>query len=97
MKESLNEVKTFNKDRASSTQKPKMKKKKSIEEKAVKKEIIKLNSYNDVDEIIRFIDNSKYNSQSKFCKNHFKNIQRTKAMDLNMKKMMIKNLIIERK
>ena len=97
MKESLKETKTF-KTESSWSSRPKMKKKKpKIEEEVVKKEIIKLNAYDDVDEIIRFINNSKYNSQSKFCKDHFNNIKRTKTMDQNMKRLMYKNLIIERK
>ena len=81
MKESLTDVKAFNKEGSSLTTRPKMKKKKKIEEEVVKREIIKLNAYNDVDEIIRFINNSKKNSQSKLCKEHFNNIKRTKTMD----------------
>ena len=97
MKESLTDVKDFNKEGPSLTTRPKMKKKKKIEEEVVKREIIKLNAYNDVDEIIRFINNSKKNSQSKLCKEHFNNIKRTKTMDQKMKKLMYKNLIVERK
>ena len=74
-----------------------MKKKKRKEEEIMKKEIIKLNAYDYVDEIIRFINNSKINSQSKFCLEHFNNIRRTKTMDQKMKKLMHKNLISERK
>ena len=75
-----------------------MKKKKfKNEEEPVKREIIKLNAYNDVDEIIRFIDNSKKNSQSKLNKDHFTNIKRTKIMDEKLKRLMKKNLIVERK
>ena len=100
MKTSLSETKTFNTDESNLTSRPKMKKKKKKaeeEEKFVQKEIIKLNAYKDVDEILRFINNSKYNSQSKYCKDHFNNIRRTKTMDQNMKKMMYKNLIVVRK
>ena len=97
MKESLIEVKNFNKESSSSTSRPKMKKKKRKEEEIMKKEIIKLNAYDYVDEIIRFINNSKINSQSKFCLEHFNNIRRTKTMDQKMKKLMHKNLISERK
>ena len=93
MKESLKVTKTFNKEESTLTSRPKMKKKKKKEEETP----IKLNAYNDVDEIIRFIDNSKKNSQSKFYKDHFNNIKRTKTMDQKMKKLMNKNLIIERK
>ncbi len=97
MRESLKETKTF-KTESSFSSRPKMRKKKqNVEEESVKKEIIKLNAYDDVDEIIRFITNSKYNSQSKFCKDHFNNIKRTKTMDQNMKRLLRKNLIIERK
>ena len=98
MKASLSETKSFNKEGFSLTSRPKMKKKKfQKEEEPVKREIIKLNAYNDVDEIIRFIDNSKKNSQSKYNKDHFTNIKRTKIMDEKLKKLMHKNLIIERK
>lgn len=97
MRESLKVTKTFNKEESTLTSRPKMKKKKKKEEETPKMEIIKLNAYNDVDEIIRFIDNSKKNSQSKFYKDHFNNIKRTKTMDQKMKKLMNKNLIIERK
>ena len=99
MKASLSETKSFNKEGFSLTSRPKMKKKKfqKEEDEPVKREIIKLNSYNDVDEIIRFIDNSKKNSQSKLNKNHFTNIKRTKIMDEKLKKLMHKNLIVERK
>ena len=100
MKASLSEPKNFNKDGFSLTSRPKMKKKKfhkDEEEQPVKREIIKLNGYNDVDEIIRFIDNSKKNSQSKLNKNHFTNIKRTKIMDEKLKRLMFKNLIVERK
>ena len=98
MKASLSETKSFNKEGFSLTSRPKMKKKKfQKEEQPVKREIIKLNAYNDVDEIIRFIDNSKKNSQSKYNKDHFTNIKRTKIMDEKLKKLMHKNLIIERK
>ena len=97
MKKSLSMTKKFNKEESTLTSRPKMKKKKKKEEETPKMEIIKLNAYDDVDEIIRFIDNSKKNSQSKFYKNHFNNIRRTKTIDQKMKKLMNKNLIIERK
>ena len=54
-----------------------------------------LNSYNDVTKIIQFIDTSKKNSQSKFCKGHFENIQITKNMDKSLKKMIEKNEIFK--
>jgi hypothetical protein len=98
MKASLSEIKSFNKEGFSLTSRPKMKKKKfKNEEEPIKREIIKLNAYNDVDEIIRFIDNSKKNSQSKLNKDHFTNIKRTKIMDEKLKRLMKKNLIVERK
>ena len=58
------------------------------------KKITRLNSYRDVDKIISFIDSSKKDSQSKLCKDHFMNIQMTKAMDINMKNILRKNEII---
>ena len=58
------------------------------------KKVTRLNSYRDVNRIIHFIDQSKKDSQSKLCKNHFMNIQMTKAMDINMKNMLRKNEII---
>ena len=39
------------------------------------KKFKRLNAYNDVSKIINFIDNSKKNSQSKVCRDHFANIQ----------------------
>ena len=42
------------------------------------KKFKRLNAYDDVTKIINFIDNSKSNSQSKVCRNHFANIQITK-------------------
>ena len=97
MKESLSKEKTFPKEGSTLTSRPKMKKRKQKVEEVVKTEVIKLNAYNDVDEIINFIDKSRKNSQSKFCKDHFNNIRRTKTMDQKMKNLMYKNLIIERK
>lgn len=97
MKDSLSKEKTFPKEGSSLTSRPKMKKRKQKVEEVVKKEVIKLNAYDDVDEIINFIDKSRKNSQSKFCKDHFNNIRRTKTMDQKMKNLMYKNLIIERK
>ena len=97
MKKSLSKEKTFPKEGWTLTSRPKMKKRKQKVEEVVKTEVIKLNAYNDVDEIINFIDKSRKNSQSKFCKDHFNNIRRTKTMDQKMKNLMYKNLIIERK
>ena len=74
--------------------------KKKIKEQEVespKKVVIKLNAYRDVDKIISFIDNSRKNSQSKYCKDHFKNIKGTKTMDQYMKNIVNKNSIVERK
>ena len=58
------------------------------------KKVARLNSYRDVDKIINFIDSSHKNSQSKLCKEHFMNIQMTKTMDLNVKKVIRKNQIM---
>ena len=58
------------------------------------KKVTRLNSYRDVNKIIRFIDQSKKDSQSKLCKDHFMNIQMTKEMDINMKNMLRKNEIL---
>lgn len=97
MKGSLSEKKNFNQTGSSLTSRTYRKKKNKIQEEIPKKEIIKLNAYNDVEEIIKFIDSSKKNSQSKFCKDHFNNIKRKKTMDQKMQKLLYKNLIIERK
>ena len=59
------------------------------------KEFKRLNAYNDVTRIISFIDNSKKNSQSKVCRNHFANIQITKNMDIVGEKLKKKNEIIQ--
>ena len=59
------------------------------------KKFIRFNSYNDVTKIIQFIDTSKNNSQSKFCKEHFENIKITKNMDKSLKKMIEKNYIFK--
>ena len=58
------------------------------------KKVTRLNSYKDVNKIIKFIDNSKKDSQSKLCKEHFINIQRTKEADNNIKELLKKNEII---
>jgi len=99
MRESLSQPKSFAKrDRFSALSTPKFrkKKKKDVDE-VVKKEAIKLDAYKDVDTILKFIDGSKRHSQSKYCKEHFNNILRTKSMDQNMKTLLRKNLIIEKK
>ena len=59
-----------------------------------KKKVVKLNAYNDINKILDFIDNSKKESQSKLCKDHFMNIKVTKSMDINLKNMLRKNGII---
>ena len=58
-----------------------------------RKKVLRLDSYNDVDRIIEFIDGSKTNSQSKLCKGHFTNIQMTKNINTSMKKIIEKNEI----
>ena len=59
-----------------------------------KKEVVRLNAYKDINKIIDFIENSKKESQSKLCKDHFMNIKITKSMDINLKNMLRKNGII---
>ena len=56
-----------------------------------KKNVMRLDSYNDVNKIIDFIDNSKSNSQSKLCRGHFANIQMTKNINTSLQKMITKN------
>ena len=99
MRESLSQPKNFGKrDRFSTLSTPRFrKKKKKGQDEVVKKETIKLDAYNDVDTILKFINDSKRHSQSKYCKEHFNNILRTKSMDQNMKTLLRKNLIIEKK
>ena len=99
MRESLSQPKNFAKrDRFSTLSTPKFrKKKKKGQDEVVKKEAIKLDAYKDVDTILKFIDDSKRHSQSKYCKEHFNNILRTKSMDQNMRNLLRKNLIIEKK
>ena len=58
------------------------------------KKVTRLNSYKDVDKIINFIDTSEKDSQSKFCKDHFMNIQMTKTMDIYRANLLRKNEII---
>jgi len=93
MKESLGEPKKF----PSPDARPKKMKKKKKEEPPAKKEIIRLNAYDDIDEIIRFIEDSATNSQSKYYRDHFKNIRRAKTMNENMRRIAYKNSIVERK
>ena len=50
-----------------------------------KKNLIRLDAYNDVNKIIDFIDNSKKNSQSFLFKNHFSNIQMAKSINSSMR------------
>ena len=57
------------------------------------KNVVRLHSYNDVNQILYFINNSKRGSQSKCYKKHFTNIQMTKSMDMNLLKMIKKNAI----
>ena len=59
------------------------------------KKFKRLNAYNDVSKIINFIDNSKKNSQSKVCRDHFANVQITKNMDITLQKMIEKNDIFK--
>ena len=71
----------------------KMKKSESVILTGSHKNVIKLHSYNNVNQIINFIDNSRKKSQSKLYKKHFTNIQMTKSMDFNLLKMLKKNQI----
>ena len=106
MIKSLSEKKSFkeeNKNNLMSGKKYNFKKKKKIQrvesaENIIpesQKEFKRLNAYNDVTRIISFIDNSKKNSQSKVCRNHFANIQITKNMDRVGEKLKKKNEIIQ--
>ena len=106
MIKSLSEKKNFkeeNKNNLMSGKKYNFKKKKKIQrvesaENIIpesQKEFKRLNAYNDVTRIISFIDNSKKNSQSKVCRNHFANIQITKNMDRVGEKLKKKNEIIQ--
>ena len=92
MKESLSQPKQL----FQSVPKPKNKRKKfnNIKKETTKK-IIKLDGYNNVEEIIEFIKNSKRNSQSKYCMNHYNNIKSTKNYDKYKEIMATKNEIIE--
>ena len=106
MIKSLSEKKSFkeeNKNNLMSGKKYNFKKKKKIQrvesaENIIpesQKEFKRLNAYNDVTRIISFIDNSKKNSQSKVCRNHFANIQITKNMDRVGERLKKKNEIIQ--
>ena len=100
MRESLSQPKKFNKENSFSLLSTGRSFKKKIIKEPVespKKVVMKLNAYRDVDKILSFIDNSRKNSQSKLCKNHFNNIKGTKIMDQHMKSIVNKNSIIERK
>ena len=81
------------KDVKQNTKKKKMKRSESAVFQTNRKNIEKFNAYKDIDKIINFINDSKKNSQSKFCKGHFMNIKMTKSMDNNLKKMLNKNRI----
>ena len=107
MMKSLSQPKLFNKDedkiknknlKKFQSLKNKIKKKKMHKSESATfttdyKNIIRYNSYKDVNEIIKFINNSKKDSQSKICKPHFINIKMTKNMDSNLQKMIELNQI----
>ena len=57
------------------------------------RKVLRLDSYNDVNKIIDFIDNSKRGSQSKLYKGHFSNIQIKKSLNTTLHKMIDKNKI----
>ena len=107
MMKSLSQPKLFNKDedkiknknlKKIQSLKNKIKKKKMHKSESATfttdyKNIIRYNSYKDVNEIIKFINNSKKDSQSKICKPHYINIKMTKNMDSNLQKMIELNQI----
>ena len=107
MDKSLSQPKLFNKyenikkkkDKKSNTifttttRKNKMEKTGGVMFPSSRKHMTRFNSYNDVNKIINFIDDSKKGSQSKLCKDHFVNIQTVKSMDIKLKKMLEKNAI----
>ena len=105
MQQSLSQPKAFNKleleDKKSKTKRDfrKINLKKGIKRSGIeiipvnKKKVLRLDAYNDINRIIEFIDNSKSNSQSKICKRHFNNIQMTKEINNNLRKMIEKNEI----
>ena len=111
MYRSLSEKKTFNTERNNSKTKTKTKRNaKKIDNKYLKtykrvdsvkitqekkNNLRRLNAYKDVTKIIKFIDNSKRNSQSKVYRNHFANIQITKNMDKSLKQMIEDNEIFK--
>ena len=108
MKKSLSEKKNFEADKTNKNKlfydkKDKKKKNKKLIKNQSAETIVpestkkfkRLNAYNDVTKIINFIDNSKKNSQSKVCRNHFANIQITKNMNKTLQKMMNKNNIFK--
>ena len=66
-----------------------------ITEEDTSKKFRRMNAYNDVTKIIKFIDGSKKNSQSRICRDHFANIKITKNMDKSLKKMIEKNEIFK--
>jgi hypothetical protein len=107
MMKSLSQPKLFNKDEGKNKNKN-LQKIQSLKNKIKKKRmhksgsanfatdhknIIRYNSYKDVNEIINFINNSKKDSQSKICKPHFMNIKMTKNMDSKLQKMIELNQI----
>ena len=103
MVKSLSEPKLFDKD--INIKKKKDKNIKKISKKKLKKSksanifqteqkrVTKLNAYNDINQIVDFIESSKKESQSKLYKEHFMNIKATKSIDFNLKNMLKKNEI----
>ena len=105
MYKSLSEKKTFNTERNNTKTKTSANVKK-IENRYLKKykrgesakaseernkKFKRLNAYRDVTKIIKFIDDSKRNSQSKIYRKHYENIQITKNMDKSLKQMIEDN------
>ena len=105
MYKSLSEKKTFSTERNSTKTKTRGNMKK-IDNKYIKKykreesvntsqernkKFKRLNAYRDVTKIIKFIDDSKKNSQSKIYRNHYESIQITKNMDKSLKQMIEDN------
>ena len=59
------------------------------------KKLKRMNAYRDVNKIIKFIDTSKKNSQSKYYRNHYESIQTKKDMDKTLEKLIEKNDIFK--
>ena len=83
-----------NKNDKKSTSKKKMERAFSAVFPSKSKKVTRLNAYEDINSIINFIDNSKKESQSKFCRDHFINLKLAKNTDINIQTMLKKNEIV---